>query len=339
MATGFASTAAYFRVGKQSAKGTAATAYLTALAEQSQINARRDAVQQSAEHGIATTRTTDHKAPTSFGSYLVTGSLRQNAYTTTLGLLLLGAGFKVTTTGAGASKVHTFKIANRNELTWLSLLSTIGDTPRRAVDVRVNTLGLEVSPDTARWNAGFLGLTLDNAAGTETFTTEDTNKLSPAIGSLVLTVGGQEIVNTTTDQIQRITMDIANPLSEDERALFTPKRSDLPQTGLGISGKIEGLELDYTTTYAYLMRNGASTGEPHMEAATGSLVFKLESPADIAGDTVPYSLEVTLGSIEVTLDDFAAEGNNIVRWNTSYRVIDNITDPAVIALVNAKTSY
>ena len=336
---GFASTAAYFRVGKQTAKGTAATAYTTALAEMSAMNARRDAIQQTAEHGIATTRTTDHKSVTQFGSYLVTGSLRQGAYTTALGLLLLGSGFKVTTSGAGAAKTHTFKIANRDELTWLSILSTIGDTARRGVDCRVNTLGFEFAPDTARYNASFLGLTLDNAAGTETFTTEDTNKLNPAVGSLVLTVGGQSIVNTSTKTIQRFTMDIANPLSEDERALFTSKRSDLPQTGLGISGKIEGLELDYTTTYPYLMRNGLTTGEPYMEAAKGSLVVQIKSPANIATDSVPYMFEITLGSIEVTLDDFQAESNNIVRWNTSYKMIDDVTDPAIIKLVNTKTTY
>lgn len=339
MATGFASTGALFQVGKQTAKGTAATAYLTALAEMSQINARRDAVQQAAEHGIATTRTTDHKAVTQFGSYLVTGSLRTNAYMNMPGLLLLGAGFKVATTGATAAKTHTFKIANRTELTWLSILSTIGDTARRAVDCRVNTLGFEAAPDTARWNAGFLGLTMDNAAGTETTTAEDTNKVSPAVGSLVLTVGGTQIVNTSTDQIQRFTMDIANPLSEDERALFTSKRSDLPQTGLGITGKIEGLELDYTDTYPKLMRNGLTTGEPYMEAAKGSLVVQIKSPANIATDSVPYMLEITLGSIEVTLDDFQAESNNIVRWNTSYRMIDDVTDPAIIKLVNTKTTY
>lgn len=337
--SGIASETAFIKLAKQASKGTAPSAYLTAMAEQSAVNLRRDEVSRTPEHGIGANRATERRSATQYGSYLVAGTMRQAAYTSAIGLLLLGAGFKVTTTGASANKTHVFKLANRDELVWLSILSKIGTATRRAVDCRVSALSLEAGPDTLRYNATFAGLTLNDPAGTETSTDEDLVKLNPAIGSLTLTVNGVQIVNTTTDTLQRLTMEIANPLDENDRSLFKFKRADLPQSGLGISGTIEGLELNYSTTYNQLVRAGASSGEPSTQVATGSLVYKVESAVNIATAAVPYSLEVNLGSVEVTLDDFSAEGNNIVRWNTNYRMIDNITDPAIITLVNAKASY
>lgn len=336
---GIPSESAYFQIAKQTAKGTAPTAYTMAMAEQSGINVRRDEVTQTPEHGIGAGRATDHKSATQYGSYLVTGSLRQAAYTTTLGLLLLGAGFKVTTTGASPNKTHAFKLANRDECHWMSILSKIGTVTRRAVDCRISALGIEAAVDSMRYNATFAGLTMNDALGTETSTNEDLAKLSPAIGSLILTVNAVPIVNTTTDTLQRVTMDIANPLDEGDRALFRFKRSDLSQSGLGITGVIEGMDLNYSTTYNQLMRAGAATGEPSTVCAMGTLVYHFDSAVNIAGAAVPYSLDVNLASAEFTLDDFTADGNNIVRWNTRYRMIDNVTDPVTITIVNARATY
>lgn len=337
---GFASQAALFKVAKQTAKGTAATAgFWSAIAEQSGLNPRRDEINQTPEHGMGYDRATEHKSATQFGSYLVTGNLQTGGYTETLGYLLLGAGFTVTTTGAGAAKTHVFKLASRDNYSWLSIISKIGSAAKKAVDCRVNRLGLEAGVDVLRYTAGFLGLTYSDATGSETGTDEARTKLSPAIGSLILTLGGVQIVNTTADQVQRVTMDINNALSEDERSLFRFKRADLPQTGLDITGAVEGLELDYTDTYNQLMRSGATSGEPSTAVAVGSLVYHLDSAIDIPTTSTPYSLDVNLASIEATLDDFQAEGNNIVRWNTRYRMIDDVADPVIITLVNGKASY
>ena len=336
--SGFASESAYFRVAKQAAKGSAPTAYTTAMAQQSGINSRRDEINQTPEHGIGADRATEHKSATQYGSYVVTGSMQQAAYTTTLGLLLLGAGFKVTTTGAGTAKTHTFKLADRNQLSWLAILSKIGSVTRRAVDCRVSKLTIEAGLDTMRYSADFMGITLDDPTGSETFTSEDLTKLSPAIGSLTLNIGGTEIFNTTADTLQRFTMEINNPLDDGDRSLFRFKRADLQQSGLGITGTIEGLDLDYADIYNRLIRGGATSGEPVTDVAVGTLVTQFKSAVNVEGDVVPYSLQATINA-EFTLDDFQAEGNNIVRWNTRYRMIDNVTDPVVIALVNAKASY
>ena len=66
------------------------------------MSPRFDPLAQSAEHGIAVARVTDHRSPTKYGSYAVGGPFRMNFYPHLIGRLLQGAGFKVTGAGAGA---------------------------------------------------------------------------------------------------------------------------------------------------------------------------------------------------------------------------------------------
>ena len=338
---GFPSVNATFKVAKQASKGTApTTGFITGLMEQSGMSPRFDPLAQSAEHGIAVARVTEHRSATKYGSYAVGGPFRMNFYPHAIGRFLQGAGFKVTGagSGAGAAKTHVFKLAERADHHWLTFLSLIGDEAKRATDCRLTALNFAASPDELKVSGNYLGLTYDDAAGTETTTAENTTKLVPSVGSLVLTVNSVEIVNTATDTLSRFTMDIANPLDEADRSVFRFKRVDLPQTGLGITGSIEGLDLVYAN-YDELIRAGAASGEPSSNIATGSLVWKVESATDIPTDTVPFSFEMNLGSVEVTIDDFTADGANMVRWNTRYRMIDNITDPAIITLVNTMSTY
>ena len=338
---GFPSVNATFKVAKQAAKGTAAsTGFITGLMEQSGMSPRFDQLAQSAEHGIAIARVTDHRSPTQYGSYAVGGPFRMNFYPHLIGRLLQGCGFGVSGAGAGAgaAKTHTFTLATRANHHWLTMLSLIGDEEKRATDCRLTGLQFAASPDELKVSGNYLGLTYDDAAGTETTTAENTTKLVPSVGSLVLTVNSVDIVDTATDTLSRFTMDIANPLDEADRSVFRFKRVDLPQVGLGVTGSIEGIDLDYAT-YDELIRAGASSGEPSAQVATGSLIWKVESATDIPTDTVPFSFEVTLASIEVTLDDFTADGSNMVRWNTRYRMIDNVTTPISIALVNTMATY
>ena len=338
---GVPSVNALFQVAKQASKGTApTTGFITGLMEQSGMSPRFDPLAQSAEHGIAVARVTDHRSPTKYGSYAVGGPFRMNFYPHLIGRLLQGAGFETAGAGAGAgaAKTHTFTLSERADHHWLTMLSQIGDEKKRATDCRINALSFAASPDELKVNGTYVGLTYDDAAGTETTTAENTTKLVPSVGSLVLTVNSVAIVDTATDTLSRFTMDIANPLDEADRSVFRFKRVDLPQVGLGITGSIEGLDLTYTN-YDELIRAGASSGEPSSDVATGSLVWKVESAGDIPTDTVPFSFEVTLASVEVTLDDFVADGSNMVRWNTKYRMIDNVTTPISIALVNTMATY
>ena len=187
---GTPSTSATFKVAKQASKGTpASTGFVTGMMTHSELNPGIDKITKTAEHGVTYSRATAHKTPSRRGSYLARGSYRGYLYPDLLGMMLLGTGFGVTTTGASANKTHTFKLANRDAYSWLTVLHALdGNKERRASDVRGTRLMIDGTPDGVMLEGDFVGLTLGEAAGTETTTAEDTTgELLPTEGTLTLT--------------------------------------------------------------------------------------------------------------------------------------------------------
>lgn len=342
--SGTASSTAAVKFAKQSAKGTAATTgFTTALATRSSLNAAFDNPQRTVEHGAgALDRATAHKHSTRRGSYLARAQYAGYLYPNLIGLLLLGAGFKCTTTGAGADKTHVFKLGLRSEQLWLTMLETIGTKTRMAKDLRVGSLNLIGNQQNVNVEATLAGLAMADAAGSETTTAEDTNELLGSEGTLSLHYdpagANTEILNTSTDSVQEVRLQIANPADENDRSIHTFGRADLPQTGVDITTNINGIDLDYDI-YEKIVEGGSSGNAPSANTAICSLSYSFETAVNIATAAVPYSCTILIPHLEVNLDDFTAEGDNLIRWNLTGRMIDDVTDPITITLVNAKTSY
>lgn len=338
---GTPSTSTILRVGRQTVKGTPIGAgFTTGLMEQSSFFTAFDELSKTPEHGGASVadRATARKSATARSGYLVRGSFRQAAYPRLLGLWLRGAGFTSGSPTAGTTaQTHAFTLANRSAVNWLTILHTIGGTARRATDARVTRLTLTAQPDGLKFAGEWRALTEDDPAGTETTTAEDTNEILPSNGALTMTYdpGGAdvEILNTTTDELNRLTLDIANPLDEADQALFRFGRADLAQTGVDITGTVEGAPVDWAA-YDYIIRQ--SGANPSASPAICSLEYNFQSTVDIAGDTVPYEITVTIPQVEVTINEsgFSAEGDNLIRWTYDYRMLDTVTTPITIELVN-----
>lgn len=341
---GTPSTSATWKIGRQSAQGTPiTTGFITALAEQSSFYVAFDEAQKAAEHGAgAADRATARKSASIRSGYLVRGQFRCNAYPNLAGLLLRGAGFGVSTTGT-TERTHVFTLATRANHAWLTMLHAVGGLERRATDARVNRLTLTAQPDGIKWSGEWRALTEDDAVGTETTTAESTAaELLPSQGSLVMNFdpagADTEIINTSTDDLTRFTMDIANPLDEADLALFRFGHADLTQTGLTVGGTVEGAAIDWAT-YDLLVRN--SEANPSASTAICDLDTTFQSAVNIAGAAVPYSCRIQVPRVEVTIDEggFTAEGENLIRWSYAWQMIDAVTTPITITLVNLQTAY
>lgn len=342
--TDYSSTEAIFQVAKQSQKGTPATAgFITGMMQRSSLLANFDTQDKGAEHGITYTRATAHRTASRRNSYLARGQFRSVLYPDLFGMLLLGAGFAVTTTGAGANKKHTFKLAARDAYSWLTVMWGLGTKKRKASDCRVSQLVLDGGVDGVFYEGAFAGLGLDEALGSETVAAENTvGEMLPSNGSLSLVYdpagAATEIVETPTNDLQRVQLTINNTLNEDKRSLHRFGRADLPQTGVDVLVSLSGVPVIWDLHD--MIVNGAAAGTaPSTEPAIFSLVYSFESTADIAGAAVPYSVKTTIARLEMSLNDFQADGDNLVLWDLAGRMIDNTTDPIVIELESLKASY
>lgn len=342
---GTPSTAALFKVAKQASKGTpASTGFITGMMTRSSFLPDIDTITKTAEHGIAYTRATAHKTATRRGSYLGRGSYRGYLYPDMFGMLLLGNGFAVTTTGASANKTHTFKLANRDANPWLTVIWDVdGTNPLRGVDVRGTRMVIDGTPDGVTIEGDLVGLTVNEPAGTETTTAEDTaGEMIPSEGTLTLVYDPAgtpvTVLSTPTDSLTRAQLTILNPVDENDRSIHRFGRGNINQTGVDVTARLEGVEIDWDIYNRIL--NGSTTGStPTTDTAIFSLTYSFESAANITGTAVPYSVTVTIPRIEFDLADFAADGDSLITWNADGRMIDNTTDPITIVLVSKKASY
>jgi hypothetical protein len=342
---GSPSTAATFKLAKQASKGTAATTgFITGMMTRSSFLPALDIITKTAEHGVGYSRATAHKTATRRGSYLGRGSYRGYLYPDLFGLLLLGNGFSVTTTGASANKTHTFKLAARDANPWLTALwNADGNNELRGTDVRGTRLVIDGTPDGVTVEGDIVGLTVGEAAGTETTTAEDTaGEMLPTEGTLTLVYDPAgtpvTVLETPTDSLAQVQLTINNPVDENDRSIHRFARANINQTGVDVLARLGGMEIDWDIYNRIL--NGSTAGtSPSTDTAVFSLTYSFESAANITGTAVPYSVTVTIPRIEFTLDDFAADGDSLITWNAAGRMIDNVTDPITIALVSKKASY
>ena len=342
---GTPSTAATFKVAKQASKGTPpATGFITGMMTRSSFLPDLDTIAKTAEHGVTYTRATAHKTATRRGSYLGRGSYRGYLYPDMFGMLLLGNGFNVTTTGAAANKTHTFKLATRDANPWLTVIwDADGNNPLRGVDVRGTRMVIDGTPDGVTIEGDLVGLTVNEPAGTETTTAEDTTgELLPSNGTLTLAYdpagANVTVLSTPTDSLTRAQLTIANPVDENDRSIHRFGRGSLNQTGVDVTARLEGIEIDWDIYNRIL--NGSTTGStPTSDTAIFSLTYSFASTVNITGTAVPYSATITIPRMELDLGDFAADGDNLITWNADGRMIDSVTDPITIALVSKKASY
>ena len=340
------STTARLRVGQQSAKGTAATKVVCGTMTMSGLNTTKDPIDKGGEHGCNTgpDRATVHKSEQRYSSFIVNGSFRGYMYPDLIGYLLLGAGFVVATTagtaGATGTYSHVFTLAQRTAVPWLSVHSQIGSKNRLALDARVNQLTMTANAQGFTYNGTFQALKEDEVAVAGiTVTNEETSEILTTRGSMLLNYDpdGTPVTMLANEQ-EGFTLVINNPFDQEQQRLFNFGRYDLPQTGLDVTGTVEGLNVDYLN-YERIKGGAVGVDTVSDDCALAKLDVTFNSAENIGATAIPSSIRIEIAHAEVNLNDFQAEGTNTVEWTFPFRMIVDNTTPIKITLVNKLPSY
>ncbi|MCB0073854.1 MAG: hypothetical protein KDE20_20440, partial [Caldilineaceae bacterium] len=119
----------------------------------------------------------------------------------------------------------------------------------------------------------------------------------------------------------------------------------LPPTGLGITGRIGGVDIDWET-YDRIVRGAAAGTSPSASQAIAAIDYTYATLANISGAAVPYSVQVEIPYVEIELDPagFEGAGADLVRWAFTYEMADDkslldTTEPITITVVNDVAAY
>jgi hypothetical protein len=324
-------------VAVQSAKGTAATTGFHAMRlTRSSALPVFDYDEATNEHtGVHQRASTNQSTPVRISQRFnigLTGFLYPNA----IGTLLQGMGFNAVTTDNTTYKSHVFTKANVDAAKYLSfmhaLLAGSARFERKIKDVRLTQLQIASTRTNITVTADGIGLDEIVAAGTETVAADVNERILPTTGSLALGT-------LALGEAREHTITITRAVDEDDQKQHSQARADLPEMSFDIRGQMRGLDLSFNT-YKKLVWGGTSGTAPSLETVTDTLTVLWESAHDISGAAVPYSLQMALLKAEFRLTNFEAQGNNIVRCDVDYTMIDDSASaPATFTLANGVTSY
>lgn len=336
------SLTAAISLGVQSAKGSVATAFKTALATDSSGNVKFDTRDPKFEHPSAVARATKVKVAQQRVGYTTPFDAKFLLRPRFIGEVLRGLGFGVATTGSSPAYTHTFTIAARSAGAWLSaiVLDTDdggGSFERLFTDCKMTKLTVDAGVDEITCDTAGIGLVEGDSTGSETKVAEKPVEISPTSGAATLTVNG----NTIASPIRGSQLDIEQTLDDKDRVLFSNERNSLPQQEIGVTGMIKGVDFDYDTYvwYREIVRGSDSATEPSLTPAAGTLTYNYTSLTNIPTGIVPYKFQITVPSIYWEFQDVKRSGNNLVRGDLKWTMIDDTSTPVTIVLVNDQASY
>ena len=328
-----------FSLGIQSAKGTAATNYKTTLATVSGMQPTFDIRTAPLEHPGGASRATKQKSTDARTGYLTkpkaTFILRPNF----IGTALMGLGFAVSSVNASGVYTHTFTIAAPASAKWLSALWYVATEDAamtlKSTDVRLTKLSLNATPDSVEGQIEGSGLSALEASGSETLVSEAAHEILPTSGSLTI----QSSTVALTTAVRGANFDYTQELLEDDRTLFSSTRTDLPIKSQDAQVTFSGVDLS-RALYRKVVNAGGSNTTASLSPFTGDLTYTFQS-ADFAGGSTPYSLTITMPSVQYEFSEgtIQAQNDDQVRVDIVAKMIDNVATPLTITLVNTISAY
>ena len=232
---------------------------------------------------------------------------------------------------------HTLTMGAMSDMPYMTVLHSIGDGAakfeRRATDARVEMLRIDAGSRGSLITFSGFGLREDTALGTEEAVNESDAMMLPSKGRATVTVDGLAF----TAPFRGFRMLVSNPLSRTEQQMFSLEHDDLPPTGFDINGTLMQLDVDFPTYK--LMEWGGLTGDgPDAAPVRGSLNIKFEG-TEIAGSTLPYSVEIDIPSLDLRMGQFEARGRNLIRFDMAFMMVDDVLTPITIKVINTKSTF
>lgn len=249
------------------------------------------------------------------------------------------ASVALTTPVVGTYYEHVFKLAKRRFVRWGSVLHSIDEAgslwERKLTDARISSLSVNAGATDIICTLAGLGITLGAASLAETKTAETAYLPSRGLGSHSLTISSVELGATPRSH----ELIIAQDLADDDMTLHSAVRGDVPIRGLKVSGKLGGLDISYNL-YKKLNWGGTSGTGPATALAEGVLGYNFVTSNYITG-SVPYKFQVAIPVVQITLSQPEASGNNLIRCEAEYTMLDldSSTAPITITLVNTTGHY
>lgn len=330
-----------FAVGRQAAKGTKATTLAIVRATRSQATTQHDQTDNTGEMAGVHQRPTAVQAPAIRTGVMGVWSVQGRIYPDAIGHLLAAAGFAVTTqvdTPEVGVNTHTFTLATGDALPWVTVARLLGEGANRAgfalVDGRAVNLSLNADRNGLSMQAEGRALSVEETTGAETLVPETVVPLSQAKGSFTLTSS----VVTGVGAVRTNQLTIANPVDEEEQNQHNFHRADLPPTGINITGVLGGILWDQDTEKELLF--GGATVQDEIAIPEAALTWEWTSADNIAGQTVPYKLAVSIAKAQLVMQPFEVGQGGRIAYDLAWTLVDDgTTDPITITLVNKVTGY
>lgn len=334
------SLSSFFGLGPQSAKDTAATKYWKTLATVSGMQPQFDVSDSRLEHpGGTGSRNTSKKSVSARTGYLMPFKSTFIARGNFLPIALRLSGFDIATTNNSGYYTHVCTWSASSAVAWGSAFWYVAADDNaftvRAVNSRVTKLALNATPTEIQCDLEGKGMTGGEATGSETVTSEAAYEILPTIGSVTVQSSGVAIATSFRSANTEITQE----LIEDDRTLFQATRADLPQKSIGATITLGGIDIT-RAFYRKLFNAGTGNTTPSLTPLTGDLSMNFQSSAFITG-SIPWSVTIAAPSVEFAATDnnFQAQNDDQIRCELVASVIDNVTTPLTITVVNNVSSY
>lgn len=340
------------KAGIQSAKGTALTTGLlcgrfTDIGAGLTAEYSGEDVSEYACAGGATVRPTQRKSSRRLTGYTAgLGPLSAFLYPDLIGVWLLMSGYQVSTsadTPVSGAHTHTFTLGTESAQKWGTVLREIGTGgtfEQRSTDTKVTEISISSAQSEVTYSVSGIGITYDDAVGTETHTAESEEKLLQKVSSgdgIAVTINGTLYVETTPQTRPYLTHNITHAMPlEPEAANYAITKADFENQGIDLSGSMD-IEVDKTIHDEVWYNGGSAVSE---DVATGSVVQKWESAGYITG-TTPYSLTMNASSCEFPIPEniSATAGSGKIRVELGWWLVDNVTTPITWTLINGVSAY
>jgi len=335
------SQSAFFAIGKQTAKGTPATALFRALATVSELAPEFEYQEGRIEHPSSVPDTSwllaAPQLPTGYlAGAAVTFALRPNFIVP----VLMAAGYKVVTAASTGYYTHTITQDTDANHKWFTIAWSVPDSAgtfvTRGVDMRCTSFSFEISPEEIIVTAEFRGLTVQPMAGSPTYTAEVLDEIVPWLGTrTALTIGGYSCV----ERVRSISIEGTNELREDDKAIWEAVRTGLGRTSFGLDIGLSDANIsdDMFEALSY----GASGGTAVATGAVmGAVNVEWLSAAVIPTTIVPYKFQTAMPSVQWKMDGRPqANGDDLMTIAATGSVIANVAVPNTITVVNGIATY
>ncbi|HSG63308.1 MAG TPA: hypothetical protein VLA24_17925 [Pseudomonadales bacterium] len=334
---------AFFAIGVQSAKGTAATAFYKTLATVSSLDVQFDIRDNRLEHPAASSVWLRAGYQTMTG-YLANATVTFALRPKFIVPILQAVGYQVNSVNNTTYYTHTLTQGTNAAHKWMTLAWSVPDSDGafvvRGVDCRAESLSIDVTTEEILCTATFKGLTVEPMAGSPTYTAEATDELLPWIGArTTLSCGISGSTYAVVERIRGVTINMDNPLRVDDKALWEPARTTLQRESHDVNYNFTGMNMSDSVYEAFFYGSDGGT-TVSTAVRTGDVNLEWHSADDITGAVVPFRFEIDTPTVQWIPESGSgqASGSDLILASAAANVIGTGT-PVTINIDNDVASY